>query len=101
MDEIYDRIDKHGFYQLPTSFDIKKYDLMRKFVFSFPEKTRNRLAKAINGKGAFRRFRDTIRQMGVDDRWYAYRQATYRKKRSNGVRKTGWSTKNKIPIGVR
>lgn len=59
MDEIYDRLDEHGFYRLPTSFDIREYDLMRKFVYSFPEKTRNRLAKAINGERrvpAFQRY---------------------------------------------
>ena len=80
MDEIYNRLDEHGFYRLPTSFDIREYDLMRRFVSSFPEKARNRLAKAINGKGAFGRFRDTIRQMGVDEQWYAYREAAYREK---------------------
>ena len=32
QEEIYDRLDEHGFYRLPTSFDIRDYDIMENFV---------------------------------------------------------------------
>ena len=32
QEEIYDRLDVHGFYRLPTSFDIRDYDIMENFV---------------------------------------------------------------------
>ena len=28
QEEVYDRLDEHGFYRLPTSFDIHDYDIM-------------------------------------------------------------------------
>ena len=30
QEEIYDRLDEYGFYRLPTSFDIRDYDIMSK-----------------------------------------------------------------------
>ena len=32
QEEIYDRLDEHGFYRLPTSFEIRDYDIMEDFV---------------------------------------------------------------------
>lgn len=37
QEEAYDRLDEHGFYRLPTSFDIREYDMMEKFIDSLPE----------------------------------------------------------------
>ena len=31
-DEIYDRLDEHGFYRLPTSHDLREYDVMESFI---------------------------------------------------------------------
>ncbi len=49
-------LDAHGFYWLPTSFDINEYSIMEDFVYSLQESKRDRLARAISGRGAFRRF---------------------------------------------
>ena len=32
QEEVYDRLDEHGFYRLPTSFDIRDYNIMEDFV---------------------------------------------------------------------
>ena len=50
QEEAYDRLDEHGFYRLPTSFDIREYDMMEKFIDSLPEPARSRLGRAIQGK---------------------------------------------------
>ena len=63
QEEVYDRLDEHGFYRLPTSSDIRDYDIMEDFVDTLSGSARDRLANAIQGKGAFRRFKDTIWQL--------------------------------------
>ena len=78
-EDICERLDAHGFYRFPTSFDIREYDMMEEFIETLPATARNRLGQAIRGKGAFRRFKDTIRQLGVDEQWYQYQASAYRK----------------------
>lgn len=57
----FEQLDAHGFYRLPTTFDLHAYDMMEDFIASLPEPAGSRLARTIRGKGAFRRFKDTIR----------------------------------------
>lgn len=80
QEEAYDRLDEHGFYRLPTSFDIREYDMMEKFIDSLPEPARSRLGRAIQGKGAFRRFKDTAGRLGVAPQWYEFQASEYKKK---------------------
>lgn len=79
QEEAYDALDEHGFYRLPTSFDIHKYSVMKDFVYSLPESKRDRLARAISDRGAFRRFKDGIRQMGIEEQWYDYQTNAYKR----------------------
>ena len=88
--EIYDRLDEHGFYRLPVSFDIREYDIMAEFAGSRSGKERDRLLSAIRGKGAFRRFKDAVWQMGIDNEWYDYQAAAFKHKaiewcKDNGI----------------
>ncbi len=78
-EETCDQLDAHGFYRLPTSFDIREYDMMEEFIDSLPEPSWSRLEQVIQGKGAFRRFKDIIRQLGVGDQWYKFRSSEYKK----------------------
>ena len=32
QEEIYERLDEHGFYRLPTSYDIHEYSIMEDFI---------------------------------------------------------------------
>ncbi len=78
-EEAYDALDEHGFYRLPSSFDINEYSIMEDFVYLLPESKRERLARAISGKGAFRRFKDGIRRMGIEEQWYDYQGDAYKR----------------------
>lgn len=78
-EEIYDRLDEDGFYRLPTSFDIRDYDIMENFVYMLSGKAHDRLKSAIQGRGAFRRFKDSIRQLNLEQEWYDYQAAEYKK----------------------
>lgn len=78
-EEVCDRLDQDGFYRLPTSFDVREYDIMEEFVDTLPGTARESLESAIQGKGAFRRFKDGIRRMGIEQAWYDYQAAAYKK----------------------
>ena len=80
QEEVYDRLDEHGFYRLPTSFDIRDYDIMEDFVETLSGAAHDRLAGAIQGKGAFRRFKDTIIRLGIDQDWYDFQSEAYKRK---------------------
>ena len=80
QEEVYNRLDEHGFYRLPTSFDIHDYDIMEEFVYTLSGSARDKLASAIQGKGAFRRFKDTVIRLGIDQEWYDFQSAEYKRK---------------------
>jgi hypothetical protein len=41
------------------------------------EDRRDELLDAIHGAGAFRSFRSTIRRLGIEDEWFAFRQSAF------------------------
>ena len=66
--------NEESYIELPDQYDINEYSIMEDFCYSIEdENLRNALCIAISGKGAFRRFKDTISRSGVKDHWYAYK----------------------------
>jgi len=64
---------------LPTKWDINEYEIMEGFCDSLPEGTvQDGLYITIEGKGAFRRFKDAVHTFGVADDWYKYRTAEFK-----------------------
>lgn len=84
-----DQLDEHGFYRLPTSFDIREYDIMEDFVYSLSGPAMEKLSRAISGRGAFRRFKDGIRQLGIEQQWYDYQADAYKKKAIKWCKENG------------
>ena len=78
--EIYNRLDEHGFYRLPTQYEIRDYDIMEEFVDILSGTMQERLSNAIYCHGAFRRFKDTVHQMGIAEKWYAFQDEAYKRK---------------------
>ena len=80
--ELADRIEegwRTRFFGLPSRFDIHEYSIMERFIWSLPEgRTQDSLERAIRGKGAFRRFKDTVRRFGMEQQWYDFQEAKYR-----------------------
>ena len=67
------------FFGLPSKFDIHEYHIMEEFVWSLPEgKQQNTLESAIQGRGAFRRFKDTVYRFGLEQKWYDFQAEKYR-----------------------
>ena len=63
---------------LPDKFEIHEWALIERFSSSQArEDRRDELLDAIHGAGAFRRFRSTIRRLGIEDEWFAFRQSAF------------------------
>ena len=74
-----DQGDDEGLIGLPTQWDIHEYEIMSDFCDSLPDGTvRDALYIAIQGAGAFRRFKDAVNTFGVADDWYKYRAEQFK-----------------------
>lgn len=73
-------LDEHGFYRLPTRWELRDYDTMEGFVDSLSGHAQERLSNAISGRGAFRRFKDEVQRLGLEAQWYAWHDDAYRRK---------------------
>lgn len=63
---------------MPTKYDINEYGMMEQFIETIDdERLYNQLYIAINGRGAFRRFKDTCINFGIIDDWYKFREEKY------------------------
>lgn len=64
---------------LPTQYEINEYSMMEEFIETIEDaRLYNQLQIAINGKGAFRRFKDTCINYEIIDDWYKYRNDKYK-----------------------
>ena len=66
--------EKH-YISLPSKYDIHEYQIMEDFIDSLTSTSHiNHLERAITGKGAFRRFKDTINYLGIEKKWYDFKR---------------------------
>ncbi|WP_219837589.1 UPF0158 family protein [Paenibacillus sp. R14(2021)] len=68
--------DEDGIYiDFTLRNDFNEYELMEDFIGALEdEKIREKLFVDIQGRGAFRRFKDNIIEHGVDKQWYDYKE---------------------------
>jgi len=63
------------FLPLPSKFDIHEYSILEDFCCSVKDDgIRDGLLHKIRGQGAFRRFRDAIQILEIEEDWYSFRQ---------------------------
>lgn len=60
---------------LPDRFALDEYGMMRNFAASSAQA--ERLAEALRGSGAFRRFKDVVHELGMAKEWYRYRDDAF------------------------
>ncbi|RWX48416.1 hypothetical protein VT98_11541 [Candidatus Electrothrix communis] len=66
-------INDDHYIALPTKYDIHEYAIMEEFCDSVADqKVSDALQIAIQGKGAFRRFKDACHRFEISDQWYSY-----------------------------
>ena len=73
--------EKRRFVEIPKISSHEAYEFMEEFVSNIKdERIRDRLFRAIQGKGAFRRFKDTISEWpDLEKRWYEYKDESIKK----------------------
>ena len=80
------------FRPLPTKFDVHEWGIMQEFSHSMEsEGIREDLSRAIHGAGAFRNFKDTVRRLGIEPAWFAFRTDALRQIALD------WCEENQIP----
>lgn len=66
------------FVRLPGKYEIHEYRMMEDFIDELKnEKLQSELYRAIQGRGAFRRFKDKIRYAGIEQKWYDFQNNAY------------------------
>lgn len=78
VSDMIDEDDDDRFIPLPTQREINEYGMMEEFVSNVRnDSQRATLEIAISGRGAFRRFKDTVIRFGIEKKWYAFRDKEY------------------------
>ena len=68
------------FVSFPDQFEISEWDMMRDFAQDLDDEGHaEALLRAIQGKGAFRYFKDRVHELGLAEKWYAFRNDQYRR----------------------
>ncbi len=64
---------------LPTQYEINEYQMMVEFIETIKEeKIKDTLSRLIQGKGAFRRFKDYCLDINIIQDWYKYKDEKYK-----------------------
>ena len=78
VSDMIDEDEDDRFIRLPTQREINEYGMMEEFVSGVRnDSQRAALETAISGRGAFRRFKDTVIRFGIEKKWYAFRDKEY------------------------
>ena len=76
-DELEDAVDEGRYIALPDQMEINEYHMIESFAYDHDD---SRLISAIKGRGAFRRFKDTVTEIGLVDEWYEFRDNCYKER---------------------
>ncbi|MCL2489508.1 MAG: GNAT family N-acetyltransferase [Propionibacteriaceae bacterium] len=73
-----EKFDDDVWIAAPSQWDINEYRMMEHFVGTITDPRKNEmLSVAIEGRGAFRRFKDTLYRVDLVDEWYSFRQDAF------------------------
>ena len=69
-----ERFEEACWIAAPSQYDINEYDIMTDFAYAVSDRRKKEiLSLALQGRGAFRRFKDTVYILELSDEWYAFR----------------------------
>lgn len=64
---------------LPDKIDINEYGIMTDFAYSMEDSDDlNVLLNALEGRGAFRKFKNKLESLGLNKKWYKFRDIRYK-----------------------
>lgn len=87
----FEELYRNRFIRIPSQYDINEYSIIEDFIETLPENIQGEFYIAINGRGAFRRFKDMARYTGVEKQWYNFKE---QKLRDIAIE---WCKENNIP----
>jgi len=65
--------------ELPSKYEIDEYKMVKDFCLTIKDvKIQNILMITIEGKGAFRRFKDAVIEFNIEMDWYSFRDRRYK-----------------------
>jgi hypothetical protein len=71
--------NESNFILLPSQRDADEFSMMEDFIPEVSsERDQEHLFRALQGKGAFRRFKDTVITLGIENSWYQFRDERYK-----------------------
>ncbi|MCL1918622.1 MAG: UPF0158 family protein [Peptococcaceae bacterium] len=77
-DDDTEKFEDEAWIAAPHHWDIREYDMMENFTETVSDQHKNELlCVALEGKGAFRRFKDTLHRVGLTDEWYRFKREAY------------------------
>ncbi len=79
--EVLRRIEEGSqrYVQLPTQRDVHEWDIMRRFCETVEDaRSRDYLERALDGRGAYRRFKDALDRDGLLQRWFDFKRNALR-----------------------
>lgn len=103
VQEMVENDDGSRFIPIPGSSSRERWQQMKKFILSLDDQdeiTQNLLLNTIQGKGAFRRFKDAIYETGLTDRWHEFKGRTDRKEALEWLFSENLITEEQIEKGM-
>lgn len=92
---------RQRYWPLPDARVIREFDMMQAFAAGVEDaKARDRLEKALQGRGAYRKFKDALYACGLDAKWYSYRDKRFRKIAREWCEDHGFSFKDDVAEDV-
>lgn len=91
------------FIPIPASPSREGWEQMERFIQSLDDqdkKTRNLLLTTIQGKGAFGRFKDALYSIGLQDRWFEFKNREDRKKALDWLHSLDLIDANQVEEGM-
>ncbi len=66
-------LDSDDWTELPSKSDIHEWSIMNRFASEAEGDIRAELRNSLRGAGAFRRFKDTVYRLNMEEAWFQYR----------------------------
>lgn len=71
-------VNSENYIELPGKLEKNEYGVIKEFIESQDdEDLREELYSSIRRKGAFRRFKDKVEELGIRDDWFTFQQESY------------------------
>jgi len=73
-----EKLDDESWIAAPSQRDIREYEIMVDFAETISDHSKSELLSvALDGSGAFRRFKDTLSRVSLEDEWYSFKRNAF------------------------